>query len=90
MQAILPIVGMLITVLSTVTALVCCMLMGANSTPAQILALKLWMGGLSLLGLVGVVTSIVLLRSGQYNWATCVALFPTVVIVIIFLVAMIK
>ena len=41
MHVILPIIGMVITVLATLTAVVGCMLMGANSTPAQILALKL-------------------------------------------------
>ena len=90
MNAILPIVSMVVTALSTLTAIVGCMLMGANSTPAQIHALKLWMAGLSLLGVAGVVTSIVLLRVGQHHWATAAALFPTAVIVIIFLVAMIK
>jgi len=90
MQAILPIVGMLITVLSTMTALVCCMLMGANSTPAQILALKLWMGGLSLLGLAGVVTSILFLRAGHHHWATWAAFLPTILIVIIVVVALMR
>ncbi len=90
MKALLPIVGILITVLSTLTALVCCMAMGANSTAAQILALKLWMGGLSLVGLAGVVASIVLLRSGQHGWAAGAAFFPTVVIVIISLIALLK
>lgn len=90
MHVILPIIGMVITVLATLTAVVGCMLMGANSTPAQILALKLWMGGLSLLGVAGVVTSILLLRSGQANWARGAAFFPTVVISIIFLGALIK
>lgn len=90
MHVILPIIGMVITVLATLTAVVGCMLMGANATPAQILALKLWMGGLSLLGVAAVVTSIVLLRSGQANWATGAAFFPTVVILIILLVAIIK
>jgi hypothetical protein len=90
MNAILPIICMLFTVAATLTALVGCMLMGANSTPAQILTLKLWMAGLSLLGLAGVVASIVLLRSGQHNWATGAALLPTIAIAIIFLVAMIK
>lgn len=90
MKTLLPIVGMLSTVLSTLTAVVCCMAMGANSTPAQIHALKLWMAGLSLLGLAGLVVSIVLLRSGQPGWAAGAAFFPTVAIAIISAVALLK
>jgi hypothetical protein len=81
---------MIVTILSTLTAVVGCMAMGANSTPAQIHALKLWMAGLSLLGLAGVVMSIVLLRSGQTGWAAFVAFFPTIVITIISLIALLK
>ncbi|HUR56180.1 MAG TPA: hypothetical protein VM029_00615 [Opitutaceae bacterium] len=90
MKAILPIVGMLVTVIMTLTAVIFCALMGANSTPAQIHTLKLWMAGFSLLGLAGVVVSIFLLRGGQYNWATWIAFAPSFLILIIFVVAVNK
>lgn len=90
MKTVLPILGMLITAVSTLTAVVFCLAMGANSTTAQIHALKLWMGGLSLLGLAGIVIGIVLLRAGQHGWAAGAAFFPTVVVAIIFVVAMTK
>jgi hypothetical protein len=90
MNAILPIVGMVVTVVITFTAVVFCMLMGANSTPAQIHVIKLWMAGLSLLGLAGVVVSILLLRASQHTWATWAAFIPTILIVIIFIVAVNK
>ena len=90
MKSVLPIVAMLITVVSTLTAVVCCMAMGANASPAQIRFLKLWMGGLSLLGLAGIVVGIVFLRGGQHGWAAIAAATPTVVIGIITLVFFIK
>ena len=90
MKFILPILAMVFTVLSTLMALVFCMGMGANASPAQIRALKLWMGGFSLLGLAGIVVGIVLMRSGQMGWAAGAAFTPTVIILIVFIVAMLK
>ena len=90
MKAILPIVGMIITVIMTFTAVVFCALMGANSTPAQIHTIKLWMAGFTLLGLVGVAVSIFLLRAGQHNWATWIAFAPSILILMIFIVAVNK
>ena len=90
MKLILPILAMLLTALSTLTAVVFCLGMGANSSAAQIRALKLWMGGLSLLGLAGIVIGIVLLRAGQHGWAAGVAVSPTVIIAIILIVALLK
>ena len=90
MKSVLPIVAMLITAVSTLTAVVCCMAMGANASPAQIRALKLWMGGLSLLGLAGIVVGIVLLRGGQHGSAAIAAAAPTVIIGIVTTIAFLK
>ncbi len=87
MKSILPILALVCTVLATLTALVFCMAGGANSTPAQIRALKIWMAGISLLGIAGVVVGIVLIRAGQPNWASLAAFAPTVIFGIILLVA---
>lgn len=77
MKHILPITAMLCTGLATLTSIVFCMAMGANSTPAQLRALKLWMGGLSLLGFAGIVIGILLLRADQPGWAAVAAFAPT-------------
>ncbi len=90
MKLILPILAMICTALATVTALVFCMAMGANSTPAQIRALKIWMSGLSLLGVVGIVVGILLIRAGQPNWAAIAAFAPTVIYGVILSVALLK
>lgn len=90
MKLLLPILAMIGTVLATLTALVFCLAMGANSTPAQLRALKLWMGGLSLLGVAGVVVGIILIRAGQPNWAAVAAIAPTVIFAVILGVALIK
>jgi hypothetical protein len=90
MKSVLPIVAMLITAVSTLTAVVCCLAMGANASPAQIRALKLWMGGLTLLGLAGIVVAIVLLRGGQHGWATIAAAAPTAFIGIVTIIAFLK
>lgn len=90
MKLPLPILAILCTVLSTLTALTFCMGMGANSTPAQIRALKLWMAAISLLGIGGVVASIVLLRADQPGWAALAGVAPTVVFGTIFLIALLR
>lgn len=90
MKLILPILAMICTVLATLTALVFCMAGGANSTPAQIRALKLWMVGISLLGVAGVTISIILTRAGQPGWAAVAAFAPTVIFAIILGIALIK
>lgn len=90
MKLIFPILGMALSAVATAVALVMCMAMGANSSAAQLRALKLWMGGLSLLGVAGIIGAIVLLRFGQAGWATGVAFLPTIAIMVIFLVAALK
>ncbi|MBK8002083.1 MAG: hypothetical protein IPK15_26150 [Verrucomicrobia bacterium] len=90
MKLILPIGAMICTALATLTALVFCMAMGANSTPAQLRALKLWMGGLSLLGVAGIVVGIFLIRAGQPSWAAIAAFAPTVIYGIILSTSLLK
>lgn len=90
MKFIFPILGIVLSSVATLVALVMCMAMGANSSAGQIRALKLWMSGLSLLGVAGIVGAIVLMRYGQTGWATGVAFLPTVAIIVIFLVAVTK
>lgn len=90
MKLLLPILAMIGTALATLTALVFCLAMGANSTPAQLRALKLWMGGLSLLGLTGIIVGIILIRAGQPNWAAVAAFAPTVIFAFILGISLIK
>lgn len=92
MKFLLPaaaIVAMIGTVLVTLTAVFFCLGMGANASPAAIRGLKIWMAGLTLLGVGGVVAGIVLLRAGQHGWAAVAAILPSVIMVLIFIVALI-
>ena len=89
MKFLLPIAAMIITAISTLTAVLFCMGIGANTTPAQLRALKLWMGGLSLLGLAGIVMGIFLKRAGQHGMPAGVAFLPTIIFVLILIVALI-
>jgi uncharacterized membrane protein YozB (DUF420 family) len=89
MKSLLPIAAIVVTVLVTLCAVVFCMAGGANATPAQIRALKLWMAGLSLLGVAGIVAGIFLMRAGQHNWAAGAAILPAVIMVLILIVALI-
>jgi len=90
MKLLLPIFAMICTTLATLTALVFCMAGGANSSPAQIRALKFWMAGLSLLGVAGVVAGIILIRAGQPGWAAVAAFAPTIIFGIILGIALLK
>ena len=83
-------VAMVGTALATLTAVVFCLSMGANSTPAEIRALKFWMLGLPLLGLAGITAGIFLLRASQPGWAAGVSLAPAVIMAIILAVALLK
>ena len=84
------IIAMLCTAFATLSAVVFCLAGGANATPEQIRALKLWMLGLTLLGVAGVGVGICLLGAGQPGWAAGVSFSPTVVIGVILLIAMLK
>ncbi len=90
MKMILPIGAMLVTILMTLTAVVFCMGMGANASPADIRQLKLWMAGFSLLGAAGMVAGIILMRSGQAGWAAGAAILPAAIMFVIFVIALIK
>lgn len=84
----LAILGMVCTAFATLMALVFCMAGGANSTPAQIRAIKLWMLGLTLLGAAGVTAGIFLLRAGQPGWAAGVSFAPAFIMATILAVAL--
>ena len=90
MRSLLPIAAMICTAFMTLTAVVFCLGMGANASPAQIRALKLWMLGLSLLGLAGIVGGIFLMRAGQNSMAAWIAIAPTVILLLIFIIALNK
>jgi uncharacterized membrane protein YozB (DUF420 family) len=90
MKLLLPILAMVCTVLATLTAIVFCLAGGANSTTAQIRALKIWMVVISLLGTAGVAAGICLIRAGQPGWASLAAFAPTVIFAIILIIALLK
>ena len=90
MKLILPIGAMLCTAVTTLTALVFCMAMGANASAAEIGRLKLWMAALALVGAGGVVLAIFLIRAGHPGWAAGAAFAPTVIFAVLLLVALIK
>ena len=90
MKLLLPILAIGCTVLATLMALVVCMAGGANSTPEQIRALKIWMVVIALLGVAGVVVGILLIRAGQTGWASVAAIAPTVIFGIILLIALLR
>ena len=65
----LSIIAMIATACATLTAIVFCLGMGANASPAQLRALKLWSVAFGLLGLAGIhvlaaLAHVVLLRDG--------------------------
>lgn len=84
------IAAMICTVLATLTAVVFCLGMGANAKPPEIRALKLWMLGLTLLGITGVGAGIFLLRAGQPGWAAGSSFAPVVIICVILMIALLK
>ena len=90
MLTALAIIAMLCTAFVTLSAVVFCAAGGANSTPEQIRGLKIWMLGLTLIGLAGITVGIFLLRAGQPGWAAGVSFFPSVVMVSILIVALLK
>lgn len=87
---ILPILAMIGTGLSTLTAVVFCLGMGANAKPPEIRALKVWMLALTLLGGAGVTLGVILLRADQPTWAAIASITPTVIFGIILSVALLK
>lgn len=84
------IAAMVCTGFATLTAVVFCLGMGANASPAEIRSLKFWMLGLSLVGLGGIGAGVYLLRAGQFGWAIGAGFLPTVIVVGILAVALIR
>jgi hypothetical protein len=76
--------------MATLTAVVFCMAGGANSTPAQIHTLKLWMLGCTAGGVLGIGIGIWLLRVGYAGWAATAAILPAVTMGLILLVKLIR
>ena len=87
MKFILPTVAIFCTTLATLVMIVFNVAGAANASAEQIRSMKLWTGGLTLLAVVGIVVGIFMMRAGQPGWAAGAAFVPTVVMVIIFLVA---
>ncbi|WP_414661416.1 hypothetical protein [Horticoccus sp. 23ND18S-11] len=90
MKVLLPaaaVAAMVCTVLATLTAIVFCLGMGANSSSAEIRTLNFWMAGFALLGIAGVVAGIILMRANQHGWAATAAFIPTALMAVIFIVA---
>ncbi len=90
MKLFLPISAMVCTALATVTALVFCMSMGANSTGAQYRALKLWMGGITLFGVASIVAGMLLIRAGQPGWAAGVSFTPAATMIVVLGIALLR
>lgn len=84
----LSIIAMIATACATLTAIVFCLGMGANASPAQLRALKLWSVAFGLLGLAGIAAGIYLLRAGQSGWATGVSILPAAVMAVVFAFAL--
>jgi len=84
------IIAMIGTLLATLTAVVFCLGMGANAKPPEMRALKLWMLGLTLLGLAGISVGIFLLRAGLPGWAAGDSFAPTLIMGLILAVALLK
>ena len=90
MPTAIAIVAMICTAFVTMTAIVFCLGMGANSTPREIRALKLWMLGLTLLGVAGISAGIFLLRAGQPGLAAKVSIAPAAIMLVVFIIALNK
>lgn len=90
MKLLLLVAAIISTIVATLTAVTLCMGMGANASPAEIRMLKIWMGGFSLLGVAGIVAGIVLMRAGQPSYAAGAAFLPTVIVLVVGVVAIAK
>lgn len=90
MKMILLVAAIISSILATLVALTFCMGMGANSSPAEIRMLKLWMAIFSLVGVAGVVAGVLLMRSGQANYAAGAAVAPTVFVIVVAIIALAK
>lgn len=90
MLTVVAIAAMLCTVFATLTAVVFCLGMGANASPAEIRSLKLWMLALSLIGVGGIGAGVYLLRVGQAGWAIGASFSPTVVFFAMLIVGLVR
>lgn len=88
-MTVIPIGAMICTIITTLTMLGFCMGMGANASPSAIAALKMWMVGLSVLSLAGIVAGLFLMRS-QPNLAAGLAILPAIIIGVIFVISLLK
>ncbi len=80
------IASMICTVGFTIMMLVLCIAGCANSTPEQLRTIKLTAGGFSLLAFLGIVGGAWLLYTGKPGLAIAVALFPTVAMMVTFVI----
>ena len=90
MKFLLPILAMICTALATLVMIVFNLVGAANASAEQIRSQKLWAGGMTLLAVVGIVVGIFLMRAGQPGAAAGAAFLPTVIIAIVFAVAIFK
>ena len=90
MKFLLPILAMICTAIATLVMLVFNLVGAANASAEQIRSQKIWAGGMTLLAVVGIVVGIFLMRAGQPGAAAGAAFLPTVIIAIIFMVALLK
>lgn len=90
MPAALSIVAMICTAFVTMSAIVFCLGMGANAKSPEIRALKLWMLGLTVLGVAGISAGIFLLRAGQPGLAAGVSIAPAAITFVAFIIAVNK
>ncbi len=78
------------TVFATLGAITFCAGMGANAKPGEIRVLKLWMLGLTLLGLSGITGGILLWREGQPLWAAGASFAPALIMLLILIIGLLK
>ncbi|MBL9127545.1 MAG: hypothetical protein JNL97_07860 [Verrucomicrobiales bacterium] len=88
LQVVAVLLALAGTGLTTVTAVVFCLGMGANATEAQLRSIEAWAWGLSLMGAAGMAGGITLLRLGRPGWAVGIAVAPCFVFLSILVVAL--
>ena len=89
MKITLAIVSMLLGTGATLVGLVFCMAGGANSSEAQIRAIKAIMLGFGLCWVASLAVGIWALATGRPGWAAGIGILPLVVVVTLFIVAVV-
>ncbi|MGV3707788.1 MAG: hypothetical protein ACO1Q7_03035 [Gemmatimonas sp.] len=89
MNLLLFVVANACSVLATLMAITFCMAGGANASPEAIRNLKAAMIGFAIVGVLGLLGSILLRRTG-YEHATLVAFAPTLIVIVMFIVAYVR